>query len=390
MDTHEEENDSDLDAYNSLVETLEAYVTDMSSPMTIDLSSSNCSFVAQHNHILWSERCKVAPSAGTIRLLTEPAEDTPWAGRDFSLSQWITLLSAHETASAIFHENQQRRWRAKAAFNRWRHTMWMRKTQCNVDMIDMAPVKASDAIFVTDVKHQQVFRFHRRDVFNSLISNIGMSDEMMPYPRPPTNPWTNQVLTLAQTIRVCEQLVEHYGRQGRCPPVLFAAFCASRYDVTRFKTENSSLLAQHAIVSYFKDLTADNGPVVEETMTNLLGDAGLNYSPTAIRRWLQMRPITPLHREWMSFVQDYTLYMNLHVQVRPRWITHAHIRQDVRSLYSRTTIPAPPPTAGRRAPVLRPNHMEQLAQILNDPSGNIFFLNNQYTIQFLQNALFRY
>jgi hypothetical protein len=369
--------DLNLEGFNTLVETLQEYISDGG---TNDVSGSPIS---------WSERCKIAPAPGTIRLLIEPAEDKPWAGRDFSLSHWITLLSAHETASAVFYENQRLRWRAKAAFNRWRHTIWMRKTQCNVDMIDMAPIKASDAIFVTDVKHRQVFRFHRRDVFNSLISNIGMSDEMMPYPRPPTNPWTNQVLTLAQTIRVCEQLVKHYGRQGRCPPVLFAAFCASRYDVARFKTENSSLLAQHAIVAYFKDLTEDNGPVVEETMTNLLSEAGLDFSPTAIRRWLQMRPITSLHREWMSFVQDYTLYMNLHVQVRPRWINHVYIRQDVRELYRRTTIP-PPPASRSRNLNLRPSHIQQLAQLLTDPSGNIIYFNNEYAVQLIQNALFRW
>jgi hypothetical protein len=371
--------DEDLEGFNTFVESLQEYS-----------DGGNASNDVSGSPISWSERFKSPPAPGTIRLLTEPAEDKPWAGRDFSLSHWITLLSAHETASTIFHENQRQRWRAKAAFNRWRHTIWMRKTQCNVDMIDMAPIKAADAVFVTDVKHRQIFRFHRRDVFNSLISNIGMSDEMMPYPRPPTNPWTNQVLTLPQTIRVCEQLVEHYGRQGRCPPVLFAAFCASRYDVARFKTENSSLLAHHAIVAYFRDLTEENTYVVEETMTNLLSDAGLNFSPTAIRRWLRMRPITPLHREWMSFVQDYTLYMNLHVQVRPRWINHAYIRQEVRQLYSRTTIPAQPPTAGRRAPALSPNHIAQMAQLLTDPSGNVIYFDNEYAIQLIQNALFRW
>ena len=385
-DQHTDE-ELDLEGFNSIVDTLQEYMLDISSAnLTINLEIPRRCPVHQQP-VLWSERCKVIPEVGTIRLLTEPAEDKPWAGRDFSLSHWITLLSAHETASAVFHENQRLRWRAKAAFNRWRQTIWMRKTQCNVDMIDMAPVKASDAVFVTDVKHRQVFRFHRRDVFNSLISNICMSDEMMPYPRPPTNPWTNQVLTLAQTISVCQQLVEHYGRQGRCPPVLFAAFCASRYDVSRFQRENSSLLAQHAIVAYFKDLTEDNDPVVEETMTNLLSEAGLDFSPTAIRRWLQMRPITPLHREWITFVQDYTLYMNLHVQVRPRWVNRVAIRQDVRELYRRTTIP--PPISSRNLN-LRPSHIQQLAQLLTDPSGNIIYYNNEYAIQLIQNALFRW
>ena len=378
--------DIDLQGYNALVETLQEYLTDSSS--NVDLSGAATpqqQQPLQQLPILWSERCSLSPAAGTIRLLVEPAENAPWAGRDFSLSQWITLVSANTEAAPIFYKNQEIRWRAKAAMNRWRHTLWMRKTQCNVDMIDMAPIPAADAVFVTDVANRQVFRFHRRDVFNSLLSNICMSDDMMPYPRPPTNPWTNQVLTLTQTISICQQLVSHYGRQGRCPPVLFAAFCASRYDVQRFQNENSSLLAQHAIVSYFKDLTDENGPVVEETMINLLNEAGLDFSPTAIRRWLQARPMTPLHREWVTFVQDYTLFMNLHVQVRPNWRNRSSIRHDVAELYSRTTIPAPTRT---RVLQLQPssNLLNQIRNVLNNNHIN----ENEYAIQLLRNALFRY
>jgi len=394
-DDERQQEQQELDGFNILqhYDISDNYIIDLSNnsnPDSFVPSVPSVPSVPFASPVLWSERCKVAPAPGTIRLLREPADDAPWAGRDFSLSHWITLLSVHETADSLFYETQRMRWRAKAAFNRWRHTLWLRKTQCNVDMIDMAPIKAEDAIFVTDVTNRKVFRFHRRDVFNSLLSNICMSDEMMPYPRPPTNPWTNQVLTLPQTIRVCEQLVGHYGRQGRCPPVLFAAFCASRYDVTRFQRENSSLLAQHAIISYFKDLTAENVLVVEETMINLLNEVSLDFSPTAIRRWLQLRPITPLHREWITFVQDYTLYMNLHVQVRPRWINRAAIRIDVRELYSRTTIPPPLATSRSRSLSLRPNHLMQLAQLMNDPSGNVIYFDEAYAIQLIHNALLRY
>jgi hypothetical protein len=170
--------------------------------------------------------------------------------------------------------------------------------------------------------------------------------------------------------------------------------------VDRFQRENSSLLAHHAIVSYYKDLTPENGSVVEDTMITLLNDAQLDYSPTAIRRWLQSRPITPLHREWLAFVQDYTLYINLHVQVRPRWINRAYIRRDVAELYSRTTIPTPTRT---RAINLLPgtNLMTRLLMAPLEPrldaSGNptpgaIQFSaeDNAMALQIIQNALFRF
>ena len=350
--------------------------------------------------ILWADRCKEPLAEGVIRLLTEPDPSKPWSDRDFTFGQWMTLISSNEAAVPIFYENQRLRCLAKAAVNKWRHTIWMRRTQCNVDMIDMAPILNKDAVFVTDTTNRTVFRFHRRDIFNNLLSNICLSDEMMPTPRVPTNPWTNQPLRITQIMSVCEQLVEDYGRKKRCPPVLFAAFCASRYDVDRFQRENSSLLAHHAIVSYYKDLTPENGAVVEDTMITLLNDAQLDYSPTAIRRWLQSRPITPLHREWLSFVQDYTLYMNLHVQVRPRWINRAYIRRDVAELYGRTTIPTP---ARRRPLNLLPgtNLMTRLlmapAEPRQDASGNpipplIQFsaADNELALQIIQNALFRF
>ena len=350
--------------------------------------------------ILWTDRCKGVPAEGVIRLLTEPDSTKPWSDRDFTFGQWMTLITSNEEAAPVFYENQRLRCLAKAAVNKWRHTIWMRRTQCNVDMIDMAPILNKDAVFVTDTTNRTVFRFHRRDIFNNLLSNICLSDEMMPTPRVPTNPWTNQPLRITQIMSVCEQLVENYGRKKRCPPVLFAAFCASRYDVDRFQRENSSLLAHHAIVSYYKDLTPENGSVVEDTMITLLNDAQLDYSPNAIRRWLQSRPITPLHREWLSFVQDYTLYMNLHVQVRPRWINRAYIRRDVAELYGRTTIPTP---ARRRPLNLLPgtNLMTRLlmapAEPRLDPSGNpipplIQFsaADNDLALQIIQNALFRF
>jgi hypothetical protein len=354
----------------------------------------------RHPSILWADRCKEPPAEGVIRLLTEPDPSKPWSDRDFTFGQWMTLISSNEEAAPIFYENQRLRCLAKAAMNKWRHTIWMRRTQCNIDMIDMAPVPDRDAVFICDTTNRTVFRFHRRDIFNNLLSNICLSDEMMPTPRVPTNPWTNQPLRITQIMSVCEQLIEDYGRKKRCPPVLFAAFCASRYDVDRFQLENSSLLAHHAIVSYYKDLTPENGSVVEDTMITLLNDAQLDYSPNAIRRWLQSRPVTPLHREWLTFVQDYTLYMNLHVQVRPRWINRAYIRRDVADLYGRTTIPTP---ARRRPLNLLPgtNLMTRLlmapAEPRQDASGNpipplIQFsaADNDLALQIIQNALFRF
>jgi hypothetical protein len=362
-------------------------------PLQQSTSSSSSS-------ILWTDRCKGVPAEGVIRLLTEPDLTKPWSDRDFTFGQWMTLISSNKEAAPVFYENQRLRCLAKAAVNKWRHTLWMRRTQCNVDMIDMAPISNKDAVFVTDTTNRTVFRFHRRDIFNNLLSNICLSDEMMPTPRVPTNPWTNQPLRITQIMSVCEQLVEDYGRKKRCPPVLFAAFCASRYDVDRFQRENSSLLAHHAIVSYYKDLTPENGSVVEDTMITLLNDAQLDYSPNAIRRWLQSRPVTPLHREWLSFVQDYTLYMNLHVQVRPRWINRAYIRRDVAELYGRTTIPTPTRT---RALNLLPgtNLMTRLLMAPLEPrqdaSGNsipplIQFsaADNELALQIIQNALFRF
>jgi hypothetical protein len=80
---------------------------------------------------------------------------------------------------------------------------------------------------------------------------------------------------------------------------------------------------------------------VYETITQLLSDAQLEHSPTAIRRWLRQTPQTPLHKEWLQMVNDYTLYMNLHVQVRQSWVNLAAIFRDVRGLYQRTTRSLP-------------------------------------------------
>ena len=315
----------------------------------------------------WEERILTRPEFGKIRLLTKPAElsfdiKKYWYA-DLSLTEWVAIIEGLHTdmetnhlfravsdpdivaiVTDVFLKNQRARWLAQWTLQRWKLRVWRKRTQCNVDMIDMAPIHDRDAILVTDTIQRQIFRFHRRDVYSSLIANICMSDEMMPYPRVPTNPWSNVPLTYAQTISVCAQLCMDYAKRGACPPVLLAAFCAARFNIHKFKDDNSSMLAQHAIYSYFKDLTAENLGTIYDTITQLLTVSSLRYSPAAISRWLKQIPQTTLHREWLLLVRDYTLYINLHVQVRPTWYSTAEIYTDVRALYRRTTadLPAQP------------------------------------------------
>jgi len=311
---------------------------------------------------VWEQRCKTTPSPGTIRFL-HPAppicvDPFSWA-RDLTLTEWIQKLNQSESNNPIaaafrppnysellrtlFHGEQRKRWLARIVVQRWTQRVWRRRTQCNIDMIDMQPVSDKDTVFMTDTTHRAVFRFHKNDVFRTIITNLSMSDEFYPTPRAPTNPWTNAKLTLAQTIGVCQQLAADYGRRCRSPPVLFAAFWASRFNLKRFQEENSSLLAQNAITQSFSDLNELNHSLVFDTITNLLSSAGLRFSTFSIRKWLRETPVTAIHREWLALARDYTLYINLHVQVRTHWHTEERMYRDVRLLYQRT-IPAEIPS----------------------------------------------
>jgi len=313
---------------------------------------------ALHRYTPWRERIKTVSASGLIRLLDPPptgiinfAIDSLW-NEDISLTEWLKRLEAErnptpimaafrvmgqlEHIENIFYGNQRKRWLARVVLRNWTQRVWRKRTQCNVDMIDMQPIADKDAVFLTDTKHRMIFRFHRSDIFKNLLTNICMADELLPSPRPPTNPWTNSVLTMSQTMGICQQLVADYAKRGICPPVLFSAFWAARFSIKRFLSENSALLAQHAVRSYFKDLHEHNMSVVFDTISSLLTNAGLDFSPTAIRRWLNQRPQTALHREWLEMARDYTLYINLHVQVRPGWHNDTYISMDVERLYART------------------------------------------------------
>lgn len=275
---------------------------------------------------------------------------TDWHKRIADLEEKIPtsrFLSAMYTPDVVqslkdrFFVRQRKRWLARWALQRWTQRVWKKRTQCNIELIEMEPIADKDAVFLTDTKHRYIFRFHRRDLYKNLISNLYHCDEMMPYPRPPTNPWTNAPLTLSQTISVCQQLIADFAQRGKCPPVLLAAFCESRYDMERFRRDHPSLLSQYAIRDYFKDLTDNNRETVEDTIRQLLYDA-LPYTfnrTVALRNWLQETPVTPMHQEWLRLVCDYTLYTNLHLQVRPDWHNTDYIYRDVRALYTRTELP---------------------------------------------------
>jgi len=344
----------------------------------------------------WEIRILSSPEPGKIRMLlkppTIPIPLLKYWYADMSLTEWVQNIvslkkeiatnpitrsmsppNIVQTVTAIFEENQRARWLASIVLQRWKTRVWKKKTQCNVDLIDMADIKDKDAIFMTDTTQRQTFRFHRRDVFRGLIANICMSEEMMAYPRPPTNIWTNVPLTLAQTISICAQLVMDYAKRGLCPPVLLSAFCAAGYDLIRFKNDNASLLSHHAINSYFKDLTDENKTTVYDTVIQLLSMAGLHYSLSAINRWLSA-PRTPLHNEWLLLVRDYTLYINLHIQVRPSWISTIGINYDIRALYARTTehLPERRVRVVAQNPVLISSALQTLLNINvgHDPMDN--------------------
>ena len=348
---------------------------------TVDISQNNVPAPATATpsgffFSTWEERSRTPPPHMSIRLLEPQTPYSPlishlWA-RDYTLTEWFDLIAApdrphttrlpngsgalidvsgtlthvigteyRDAISAVFYRNQRNRWLARRAINRWRQCVWRKRPQCCVDLIEMEPVRDDDAIYLTDTTNRTVYKFHRRDMFNCLISNICMADEMLPNPRSPTNPWTNAPLTLAQTITICQQLIVDYARRGRCPPVLFAAFCAAGYSISKFLSTNLSMLSQYAITAYFKDIHPHNIETVIDTVLQLLTAAAVNYSPVAMRRWLRQTPVTPLTREWLALARDYTLFINLHIQARPSWYDDEFIYRDVRRLYSRTR-PADP------------------------------------------------
>jgi hypothetical protein len=305
----------------------------------------------------WSERSLTPPPKGTVRLLSPPPAEAAvcdalaalW-DTDHTFTQWAELIATNEQARDVFYANQRERWYAWMVWYRLTQRIWRRRTQCNVDMIEMAPIADADAILITDTTHRMIYRFHRHDLFNTLLSNICMSDEMLPNPREPRNPWTNAPFTYGQIVGVCQALLQDYARRGRCPPVLFSAFWAARFDVRRFAAENASLLSQHAINAYFKDVTDHNRDTVADTIQTLLAEAGVSLVPVHVRRWLRVTPLTEAHRAWLAFARDYTLYMNLHVQVRPHWHSEEMVYRDVRRLHQRHPITD---NAGPRLRVLR-------------------------------------
>ena len=369
----------------------------------------------------WTERQATPPAAGTIRLFDDPSSAPNFFvgccwDRDRSLTEWINDIEQHRTVVAdtsgfvatlyppgygddierLFAATQRKRWLARKVLMKWSQRVWRKRPQCNIDLIEMSPIPEADAIYVTDTHIRQVYRFHRRDVFNTLLSNICMCEEMLPNPRPPANPFTNAPLRLTQIISVCEQLSRYYGSRGRCPPTLFAAFCASRYNVRRFASEHASLLSHHAIASYFKEHSVENQDVVIDTMLQLITEIGEEITLNALRRWLRTGP---QHGEWLALVRDYTLYMNLHVQVRPHWTSPLAINADVRRLYNRTEFPdgvsvrvrqlrtavregiRPPPLgAGWSLPLILHPPM---------PPGGAGDMNEDLILQLIQSALFR-
>ena len=381
--------------------------------------------------IPWSERIKTPPKPHTLRPLSDPPSSPMVAlywNKEMSLSEWhqeFDKLAQDASANrlifypegyvdqvrAAYDQMQKERWLARLVLQRWSQRIWLKRTQCNVDMIDMAPIADKDAVLLTDTTHRQIFRFHRRDLFGNLLSKICMSDEMLPSPRPPTNPWTNAPLRFSQVVGLCHQLLADYGKRGVCPPVLFSAFWAARFNLRAFHDQNSSLLAQHAITAYFKDIHEHNEETITETVFQLLADANIDYSPSSMRRWMRSRPLTQVHKDWIALARDFTLFTNLHVQVRIQWYNPEGVIRDTRALFNRTPLSDAVsnririlrsvasnlvhPSALVQGAILVPALEPQPSPLLSmlgiwpgvDISGNV--MDSELAIQLIQNALFR-
>jgi len=359
----------------------------------------------------WEERPHVAP--GLIRILTPPPPHdtgllyTSWHWVDASLSQWHQRMDKTEESiqnsalcramypadymdrvRALFATNQRRRMLFRCLLTRLRYRIWSRRPACNVDLISLEPIPPADAIEMMDMRARTLFRFHRNDVFKTLMSNLTLSDEMLPMPRTPRNPYTNAPLTRAQTMAICQRLVHQIAARGGCPPPLLAAFWAARFDIKRYHAENTAALSQHAIREYFTEINDDNIYTIYQTILALMSSAG--YYPTTRRSidvWLRERPLTSQHTAWLELCRDYTLYLNLHVQARPHWYHEDAIRMDTRTLLRSTSFPrvAQPPISfllGAPPPIATVG----VTTTLLDISGN---MTTDEALQLIQDALLR-
>ena len=292
--------------------------------------------------ISWESQSITCPLRGTIRLLNRPPDDLQISYTDRSLTQWIEGIADLISSTAddikerghriqdLFYENQRQRWLAFKVLRTLTQRCWSRKIKCDMELVTLGAIQKSDEIFLTDTTNRTIFRFHRRDVLQNLLSNLSQSANMIASPRPPTNPFTNSILTQAQCMSLCHQLLRSYTRGVRwCPPTLFAAFWASKFDMKRFYNENSATLSQGAIFNYFKEICDENRDTMLDTISALLTTARRAYSLSAIRKWLSPEtPTTALHKDWLNLVRDYYLYMNMHIQARPHWYSPGSISMD--------------------------------------------------------------
>lgn len=231
-----------------------------------------------------------------------------------------------------FLESQRRRMLFRMLLLHTRHYIWSRRPVCNIDLVTLEPIADEHVFELTDTSSRCLFRFHRNNIYKAVLTNLFMSNEMVAEPRYPSNPYTNKPLTLAQTVSVCQRLVAMKIDHDSCPHPLLAAFWVARFDLQRFYTDNIAALSQHAIHSYFSDITESNVEVIRGTVHTFL--LHTNYVTPTTAKWLDTtNPIT-LRDEWRLLCRDYFVYANLQVQSRPHWSSSASIYIDAWTLAS--------------------------------------------------------
>lgn len=154
------------------------------------------------------------------------------------------IIAAKETIA----KNQRLRWQMKRLIHRWRLARLKQVNQ--EDPVTMETPRVP--VYIYDWQNRAKYVFEAQSLFRDFRTKLSHHDELFVEPKEPRNPFTNQVLTMAQVHFTMEAL----RRNGRTDWLL-ESYRSVHYTMGAFHKRFKHALGLHALKRIFSNPTSD-------------------------------------------------------------------------------------------------------------------------------------
>lgn len=244
------------------------------------------------------------PSFYTIRFTQQPQWSTPW-GEAFQAHQLEIHKKIWKQVWTIYRRFQKIAPIFKRILTIWRRKRYLKACKNTEDIVTLEVPK--QPVYIVDLKNRCSYMFEAKTLRISMEKRLSMCEYMFADPQYPTNPLTNEQLTIGQCFSIIGQLFDHKQFSWA-----LERFRAGGCNLSRFERSFRQYLKMKAIAAHFSSEPDDSLETTIDYFQAQAEDAGLSEHKTAaFIDFLKRDRTHTFARQWFAIVKQYYLAREL-------------------------------------------------------------------------------